>query len=54
MTTTQTLTSDPYYSQSDAAEVARLQGLAAGGGLGQAIYDEDSELEEVIGEMGLR
>ena len=40
-----------YYSQTDKAELERLNNLNPG--LGEAIYDQDSELEDFFGELGL-
>lgn len=40
-----------YYSQTDKAELARLNNLNPG--LGEAIYDPDTELDDFSGELGL-
>lgn len=44
----------PYISMNDAAEAERLQTLAGGGGYGDTnLLDEQSELQETLGELGV-
>lgn len=46
--------SDPYYSGTDEAELARLQGLADPSGLGETMSDEETqEFVDVMGQIGI-
>lgn len=47
-------TEDPYVSNNDVAEAERLQALAGVGGYGDTnLLDEQSELQETLGELGV-
>lgn len=48
-------TSDDYVSQTDEAELIRLQKLSAGQGLGDSIYDDgpDEDMVGFLQEMGM-
>lgn len=50
-TNSPTLSESPYINHSDEAEYSRLQALAAGGGFGDPIGDEDTELQQAMAEV---
>lgn len=47
------LTSDNYYSQHDQAVVERYKNMAAGQGLGDEIYYEDTDVAGIFQDLGL-
>lgn len=51
-TTSSSVTSDPYISHSDQAELTRLQQLSGAQGLGDVLYD-DTEMHEFLADLGI-
>ena len=43
---------DPYYLQSDEAEVERLKSLSGSQGVGDTLMDEASEYKDLLADLG--
>lgn len=50
---TSNLEEGPYITHDDVSEAQRLQDLAGVGGYGGTLLDEESELHETLGELGI-
>lgn len=47
-----TSNNDPYYSQHDEAELARIQSMSAGQGLGDVLNVQDDEMSGLMSDLG--